>query len=299
MTATRDSHYARGVVFMLLAGSVAAINSPLFREVQEAGQWDVIATRNGSMFLTLLALLAWRSRGHVVGAFRAAGRPALAAGLILGLGNTTFALSVIHTTVANSLFILSASPFVAAGFAWLLLRERVPIATVWFMVAALLGVGIMVYEGLGAGRLFGNLMAVLTMLCHAGFVVSLRVGKAADMLPAVVIAGFTGTVIAMVAGAAPWTMTGYDVAVCLAMGAFAMSVGFVFFTMGSRHVPAAQVALLSLTEVVFGPVMVLVTHNEVPSALTLAGGAVVLTAVIAQALWGMRAGAPADGQAKA
>lgn len=281
---------------MLLAGTIAAGNSPLFREVQSAGQWDVIFTRNGAMFLTLLALLAVKSGGHVIQAFRAAGLPALAAGCILGLGNTTFALSIIHTTVANSLFILSASPFVAAAFAWLLLRERVALTTLWFMLAALVGVGIMVYEGLGAGRFFGNLMSVITMLCHAGFVVSLRAGKAADMLPAVVIAGFTGTVIAAGAGANPASMTDYDLFICITMGVVTMSFGFVFFTMGSRHVPAAQVALLSLTEVVFGPLMVLFTHREVPSSLTLVGGAIVLTAVIAQAIWGMRSGAPA-GQA--
>ena len=294
MTAPRDSHYARGVAFMLLAGSFAAINSPLFRFIEEARDFQVIFARNGTMFLTLLLLLAWRSGrsgGRVFAAFRAAGVPGLVAGLILGLGNTTFALSIIHTTVANSLFILSASPFIAAAFAWLLLRERVQAETVYFMLASLAGVGIMVYEGLGGGRLYGNAMAVVTMLCHAGFVVSLRAGKAADMLPSVVIAGLTGTLIAFAAGARPGDITAHDWAISTAMGAGAMSLGFVFFTAGSRYVPAAQVALLSLSEVVLGPILVLVIVHEVPSALTLIGGAVVLSAVILQALWGMRAGA--------
>ena len=287
----RDPLYARGVAFMLAAGAFASVNGVLFRNIEAATDWQIIFWRNSTMFLFLMGLLILRTRGAVVTSFRAAGKPGLVGGLILGAGNIFFALSIIHTTVANSLFILSASPFIAAAFAWLLLRERVQAETVYFMLASLAGVGIMVYEGLGGGRLYGNAMAVVTMLCHAGFVVSLRAGKAADMLPSVVIAGLTGTLIAFAAGARPGDITAHDWAISTAMGAGAMSLGFVFFTAGSRYVPAAQVALLSLSEVVLGPILVLVIVHEVPSALTLIGGAVVLAAVILQALWGMRAGA--------
>lgn len=283
----RDPLYAKGVGFMLAAGAFASVNGVLFRNIEAASDWQIIFWRNGTMFLFLIGLLALRSRGAVGGAFRAAGKPGLAGGLILGAGNIFFALSIINTTVANALFILSASPFISAILAWFLLREHVRRRTVLAMIAALAGVGVMVMEGLGAGRLFGNLMAVGTALAHAGFVVSLRFGRHADMLPSIVIAGASAALVAFAVGG-PMAVSWYDFALCAAMGVGAMSIGFICFTIGSRHVPAAQVALLSLSEVVLGPIWVALAVDEWPSILTLIGGVLVLSAIIGQALLGMR-----------
>lgn len=283
----RDPLYAKGVGFMLAAGAFASVNGVLFRNIEAASDWQIIFWRNGTMFLFLIGLLALRSRGAVGGAFRAAGKPGLAGGLILGAGNIFFALSIINTTVANALFILSASPFISAILAWFLLREHVRRRTVLAMIAALAGVGVMVMEGLGAGRLFGNLMAVGTALAHAGFVVSLRFGRHADMLPSIVIAGASAALVAFAVGG-PMAVSWHDFALCAAMGVGAMSIGFICFTIGSRHVPAAQVALLSLSEVVLGPIWVALAVDEWPSILTLIGGVLVLSAIIGQALLGMR-----------
>ncbi|MGE0094365.1 MAG: DMT family transporter [Alphaproteobacteria bacterium] len=283
----RDPLYARGVAFMLAAGAFASVNGVLFRNIEAATDWQIIFWRNSTMFLFLIGLLAVRSRGAVTTAFRAAGRPGLIGGLILGAGNIFFALSIIHTTVANALFILSASPFISAILAWFLLREHVQRRTVLAMIVALVGVGVMVMEGLGAGRLFGNVMAVGTTLAHAGFVVSLRYGRHTDMLPSIVVAGASAAIVAFAVGgsiAVSW----HDFAMCAMMGMGAMSIGFICFTMGSRHVPAAQVALLSLSEVVLGPIWVALMVDELPSVLTLIGGTLVLSAIVGQAVIGMR-----------
>lgn len=283
----RDPLYARGVVFMLAAGAFASVNGVLFRNIEAATDWQIIFWRNSTMFLFLIGLLAVRSRGAVVTAFRAAGKPGLVGGLILGAGNIFFALAIIHTTVANALFILSASPFISAILAWFLLREHVQRRTVLAMIVALVGVGVMVMEGLGAGRLFGNLMAVGTTLTHAGFVISLRYGRHTDMLPSIVIAGISAAIVAFAVGGS-MAVSWHDFVLCAMMGMGAMSIGFIFFTMGSRHVPAAQVALLSLSEVVLGPIWVALMVDELPSVLTLIGGVLVLSAIVGQAVIGMR-----------
>ncbi len=275
---------------MLTAGSIASLNGLLIRSIESSTDWQIIFWRNGFMFLFLLGVVLVRVRGQVVKAFRSAGWPGVAAGIALGIGNVCFALSIIHTTVANALFILSASPFVAAIAAWLFLHERVGRATLVAMVVALAGVGIMVVEGLGAGRFFGNIMAVFTMLGHAGFVVSLRWGRAADMLPSAAIAGFVGMFIAGGLSGGDLLVNTHDLVMCALMGMGAMSFGFMCFTAGARYVPAAQTALLSLSEVVLSPIWVLIFMNEVPTSLTFIGGALVFSAVIGQALWGMRRG---------
>ena len=283
----RDPLYARGVAFMLAAGAFASVNGVLFRNIEAATDWQIIFWRNSTMFLFLMGLLILRTRGAVVTSFRAAGKPGLVGGLILGAGNIFFALSIIHTTVANALFILSASPFISAILAWFLLREHVQRRTVLAMIVALVGVGVMVMEGLGAGRLFGNVMAVGTTLAHAGFVISLRYGRHTDMLPSIVVAGASAAIVAFVVGGS-MDVSWHDFAMCAMMGMGAMSIGFICFTVGSRHVPAAQVALLSLSEVVLGPIWVALMVDELPSLLTLIGGTLVLSAIVGQAVIGMR-----------
>ena len=283
----RDPLYARGVAFMLAAGAFASVNGVLFRNIEAATDWQIIFWRNSTMFLFLMGLLILRTRGAVVTSFRAAGKPGLVGGLILGAGNIFFALSIINTTVANALFILSASPFISAILAWFLLREHVQRRTVLAMIVALVGVGVMVMEGLGAGRLFGNVMAVGTTLAHAGFVISLRYGRHTDMLPSIVVAGASAAIVAFVVGGS-MDVSWHDFAMCAMMGMGAMSIGFICFTVGSRHVPAAQVALLSLSEVVLGPIWVALMVDELPSLLTLIGGTLVLSAIVGQAVIGMR-----------
>ena len=83
-------------------------------------------------------------------------------------------------------------------------------------------------------------------------------------------------------------LSGHDLALCLFLGVVQYTDGFVLITLGARYLPAAEVALLSLSETVLAPLWVWVGVGEVPALLTLAGGAIVLSAVVAQAVTGMR-----------
>ena len=282
-----DPLYTRGILLMLAAGTTMSLNGFLFRLIESAADFQVIFWRGITLSATFLVLNAIRNRGRVATAFRTAGLVGFIAGAILGFGNIFFALSVLNTTVANAHFILAASPFLAAILARVLLSEPVHRFTVVAMTAALAGVGIMVLEGLGAGRFYGNLMAVGTLVMHAGFVVSLRYGRQLDLSPAIFVAGLVGPTVAVGLGtdlAVSWN----DFIVCAAMGMGAMTFGFLFFTAGARHVPAAQVALLSMAEVVLAPVWVWIGMGETPTGLALIGGAFVLVAIMSQALFGMR-----------
>ncbi len=82
---------------------------------------------------------------------------------------------------------------------------------------------------------------------------------------------------------------------CAAMGVVQLGVGLTLFVTGSRHVPAAELALLSLTEVILGPIIVWVGIDEVPGSFTLAGGAIVLAAIAGHALSGIRRKPPPIG----
>ncbi len=285
--AAHDASYFRGIVLVMLSGGFFSLAGILIRSIDTATNWQILLVRSGALALTLFCVLVARHGPRVVEEFRTAGATAVVGGLCLGAGFTGFVFSITSTTVANTVFILGASPFVTALLAWLILGERVRGATWIAMAVALIGVAVMVADGVRAGTLFGTLMALVAALGFAGFVVALRRGRHANMLPAVCLAGLFSA-LAGVAMAESYAYSLHDFVICAAMGVVQIGVGLILFTLGSRHVPAVELALLSLTEVILAPLLVWIGMGEVPSALTLVGGAVVLTAVTGQALSGMR-----------
>ena len=285
--AGRDPLYARGIVLVMVAGCFLSLGGILVRAIEAAGPWQILLVRSITLSITLFAVLAVRHRGAVFTEFAKAGPGAVVGGLCLGVAFTGFIFSLVHTTVANAVFILSASPFITAPLAWVVLGERVRRATWIAMAFAVAGVAVMVGGGIGAGALFGNIVAIIAVLGFAGFAVALRWGRQTDMLPLVCLAGiFTAMVAAAMAESYAYSL--YDIGVCALMGVVQVGAGMILFTVGSRHVPAAELALLSLTEVVLAPLWVWLWIGEAPRLWTLAGGAVVFAAIAGHALSGMR-----------
>ncbi len=192
-TTARDPAYFRGVALVLVAGAFMSLGGIGVRLIEAAGGWHILFYRSLFVIAALGAVLAWRKSGGsqsgLGGAFRAAGLPAVFAGLSLSVAFSGFIFSLIHTTVANTLFVMAASPFLAAILGLLVLGEAVRRATWLAMAVALAGVGFMVGEGFAIGSPLGDLTALLAALGFAGFTVALRWGKTRDMRPAVCWAG--------------------------------------------------------------------------------------------------------------
>ena len=188
---------------------------------------------------------------------------------------------------------LALGPFIAAALGWLVLRERVrPVA--WLcMCVALAGVGLMFVDGLAAGRLVGNLVALGPPASFAVMIVMFRRRKGVDMVPATCLGGLVG-ILAGAAMADGFAISGPDLALCVLLGSVQVGAGFLLITLGARHVPAGEVALFALTETVLAPIWVWLLVDEVPSLPSLAGGALVLAAVTVAAVAGLRA-APRSG----
>ncbi len=296
----RSAPYYRGVALVLAAGVFLSIGGIGVRLIEAADEWQILFYRSLALIVTLLAVLAVRNRGALPGAFRRAGAPAVAGGLCLSFGFAGFIFSLTHTSVANTLFLLAVSPFLAALLGRVLLGEDVRRTTWLAMSAALAGVAVMVGEGFATGSPFGDLSALLAALGFAGFTVALRRGKTRDMLPSVCLAAvFTLLVAGVMVSAGPggFAISARDFGLCAAMGAVQIGAGLTIYTAGSRHVPAAELALLSLSEVVLGPIWVWLGVGEVPSLATAIGGAVVLGAIVGHAASGLRHWRPPIGVA--
>ena len=197
------------------------------------------------------------------------------------------------TTVANILLLQSSVPLVAALIAWLIFREMVGRAT-WIAIAAVItGVVIMVSDSLtGAVSPLGSALSVIVALAFSGAVVITRRFAHVRMAPACCLATMISTCVAALL-ASGYAVTLKDMGLLFTFGALNLGLGFVFFTLGVRRVPASIGALIGTLETVLGPLWVWLAHDEVPSFRTLLGGAIILLALVAHLLWqlkGRRAG---------
>jgi drug/metabolite transporter (DMT)-like permease len=297
-TAADGAGLLRGRIMVLVAGAGMSLGGLFIRSIDAADEWQILFWRSLGIVAALLIFIALRSRGRVAAVFREAGAMAAVAGLCLATGFTFFVFSIVHTTVANTLFMLSAGPFIAAVLGRVILGEAVRRATWVAMAGAVTGIALMLGGGLATGDLFGNLMGLGAATAFAGFAVALRRGRGTDMMPATCLAGLFGAIAAgsviLVAGGG-FVVSGKDLMLCLTYGSFAIGGSLIVFTLGSRFVPAAELALLSLTEVVLGPVWVWLAFSEIPSLPTLLGGAILLLAIAGQALSGIRRRPPPIG----
>lgn len=283
--------YGTGMVMVLVAGLLWSFQGLIIRQIEGAGPWAVLTWRSAAMMPVLLACLAWTRKGSPLPALRKAGLAGVLGGiaLVVAMGGTILAFQT--TTIANAAFLLAASPLLAAVLGRLILGEEVAPRTWGAIALALVGIFLMVREGLAAGALVGNAAALIAALGFAAFTVSLRWQQVENSLPHTILgAGF-----ATVAGALATMQLGQPLAIpatdlmwCVLMGVVTMSGGMVLYTHGSRVVRSAELTLLSNTEILLAPVWVWLVMGERASANTLIGGAVVLVAILFNAVGGVR-----------
>jgi drug/metabolite transporter, DME family len=283
--------YVNGVILVLLAGVFWSTMGLGIRNIEVANVWQILFYRSWALGSFLFILIAYRSQFHPLRTIRKAGVAGAIGGmgLVLAFSGGIFAIQT--TTVANAMFLFASAPFLAAVFGWLILREPVRKATWIAMVVATAGVAVMVVDGIAAGHLVGNLAAIGSAFGFAIFTIALRWGKLEDMLPAV----FLAAVFAIITSAVIIVSMNYgfdvprmDIGIALAMGVFQVGLGLTIFTIGSKVVPAAELALLSMTEVLLGPIWVWLFIGETASFYTLVGGAVLMIAIAGNALSGLR-----------
>jgi drug/metabolite transporter (DMT)-like permease len=192
------------------------------------------------------------------------------------------------------LFIQAMAPVLAALLAWIALREPVSRRTGVAMAVALAGVALMV-GGPGDGSLVGDGLSLLMALSFAISIVISRHRRDVSMLPATCL-GQLFLVIAFLPFADVSAMPGDDALALAALGFGQIGLGLAFLTVGTRLIPAAQVALITLLEVVLGPLWVWLAIDEKPTTATLIGGGIVVFAVVIQAVGGPSRGGrrPAD-----
>ena len=273
----KPSH-AMGVVLALAGGTVLSFGGPIVRMFEDAEGWTIMFYRGLAFSATLFLIVCWRSRGRVIERYRQIDAVGLGIAFSLGIGLIFYVFAMLNTTVANVTFVIGASPLATALLAWLVLRERISLTSGVILCIAVLGVGIMVADGISVGLLMGNLMALGAVGTYAVFVILLRKARDFDMLAATSLAGLIASAIGF-ALADTLAISTHDLIVVIIFGSVQIGLGFTFVTYASRHIPAAEVTLLTLTETILGPIWAWLIVGEVPNTWTVVGGAVVLGCV--------------------
>jgi drug/metabolite transporter (DMT)-like permease len=220
--------------------------------------------------------------------FRALLTPAALGMMALqGTGSIFFLTSLQYTSVANCLLILATAPFLAAVLSRLVLHETIDRATGLTILAVFAGVAMIAAGSLGGGTLFGDAMSFLNACTIAGYYVLLRKARAQNLIVAIAFGYLVTALIAL--PLAPFEPLGSRQALLLALsGGVILAGGVGLLQIGPRYLPAAQVSLISMLEIVMGPLLVWWALGEDPGEATLWGGAVILVAILGHASWQLR-----------
>lgn len=274
----------QAVVFILLSGFLNSFGGLILRHIEHATEWQIVFFRTGSLSLALLCFVLLRNPSDFLASLVRIGFWGLVASVLFAAMQTLFVFSLSNTTVANTVFILSSGPLLTAALARIVLGERVDMRTWGILALAVLGIALMVGDSLSSGNLLGNLAAVGGSMCFACLVVILRAKRQIDMMPSIVIGGFIAMAVASGMTGGDLVVTLPDLSLALLWGGGVSALVLAFFTIASRHLSGAELTLLMMHEYLLGPFWVWIFINEVPSAMTLLGGAIVLTGVVAQAV---------------
>lgn len=290
------SHFL-AVCLMTLVTLLWSLAGVVTRHLDSAASFEVTFWRSGFNALALAVALTvirgpalWRGLPH--------SPPVLwISGICWGIMFTAFMVAITMTTVANVLITLAVGPLITALFSRFFLRHSLPPAT-WLAIAgAGLGIAWMFMEdGDATLSLIGTLVALAVPLAGAvNYTVLQRVGmdriKTAthggkpvqDMLPAVLIGAILSTLAALPL-AWPLHASAHDLRLLGLLGVVQLAVPCLLVVRLSRELPAPEISLLSLLEVIFGVTWAWLWADEHPSLHTLQGGVLVIGALIANEL---------------
>ena len=273
--------------FVLLAGLIWSFGPLVVRNINNAEliPWQYSLIRGSAIFLILNIYLFLNEGSRFTNNYQKIGFSGFIGGACLGIANITFVFSITTTTAAVTLMMLGAMPFVAALLAYIFLREKISVKTFIAMVIAATGIIFISFDSKETGTLFGLINGLISSSAFAGFTVSLRWRKSVPKLTTVSLGGIIAASFSLL------VLFFYDSNILIslkntslsALHGFLVCLALILYSANAKYLPAADLTLLSLTEVIGGIFWVwlpLLGINEVPSINTLIGGMIIIIAIV-------------------
>ena len=283
-----SSFYLTGFFLVLFAGLLWSFGPVVVRNMVQAHHYvfQYLFYRGLSVATILICFLIYREGFGFYKNFLRVGLPGLIGGCALATAMTGFIFSITLTSAAVTLFMLAAIPFIAAIIAYFALREKLRTMTLISMIIAFVGVLIMIYNDSLSGSILGALIGFLSATGFAVYTVTIRWRPETPKFTTVVLAGVFCAIFSFLMLGTSFesftTMPVINIYLSLLHGCIVAS-GLILFSFGAKYLPAAELALLTLMEVVGGVVWVWLPVfgiNEVPSMTVIIGGFFVTFAVL-------------------
>ena len=272
---------------VLIAGILWSFGPLVVRYMNqpELVPWQYLFARGITIFILLNVYLFFEEGLDFYKNYLKIGLSGLVGGIGLGTAMITFIWSITHTTAAITLLCLSAMPFMTALLGFLFLKENIS-TNVWVaIIIATIGIFIMAIGDFEKGSLFGLTFGLISALGFSVFSVSLRWRKETPKFTTVAIAGIF---CALISSVVIFETQSNFLSSSLNQGLFSVHgtlvcLGLILYSIGSKNIPAAELTLLSLTEVIGGIFWVwlpILGINEIPSNTTVIGGFLIFLAII-------------------
>ena len=267
------------VPVVLFAGILWSFGPLVVRYMDNPNQvpWQYIFGRGLTIFILLNLFLYFEEGIKFYKNYLKMGYSGIIGGTGLGIAMISFIYSITNTSAAITLLCLAAMPFFTALLAFLFLKEKISL-NVWISIfIATIGIIIMAFGSTGSNSLVGFIFGMLSSIGFSIFSVTLRWRTQTPKFTTVAFSGFFCFVFAaimLLSTKQVFFSTSYNGALFSLHGTL-VCLGLILYSIGSKAIPAAELTLLSLTEVIGGIFWIwlpILGINEVPDTYTIVGG---------------------------
>jgi drug/metabolite transporter (DMT)-like permease len=283
--------HTKAVFLMIAVTLMWSIAGVITRHLEQARSFEVTFWRSFFTVLSLLVILPFFQGRTVFGRIRRGGVPLWLSGLSWSVMFTAFMVALTLTSVANVLVTMAAGPFFTALVARIFIGHRIPARTWLAILVAGAGIAFMYGTQLSGGGMAGTLVALCVPLAGAvNWTVSQRAhaqGQNVDLVPSVLI-GAALSSLATLPLAMPFAASWHDIGLLALLGLVQLAIPCALSVVCARVLKAPEIALLALLEVIFGILLAWVGADEAPTQAVLAGGALVIGALVMNELVGWR-----------
>ena len=286
--------HTKAVFLMVAVTLMWSIAGVVTRHLEHARSFEVTFWRSFFTVLSLMVILPFFQGRQVFDRIRNGGSALWISGLCWSVMFTAFMVALTLTSVANVLVTMSVGPFLTALMARVFIGHRIPMRTWLAILVAGAGIAYMYAAQVSGGQLAGTLVALCVPLAGAvNWTVVQRSqarGQNIDLVPAVLVGAVISSLVTLPL-AMPFRASAHDVGLLALLGLVQLAIPCAISVMCARVLKAPEIALLASLEVVFGILLAWVGADEVPSQTVLAGGVLVIGALVANELvaWRVRA----------